>query len=74
MSKHYAKHADELVGDFKELIGASVAGQITHEQYQHLSMLIEAAIGNAVLGELEKAADQASALAAGLRRRAERYD
>ena len=74
MSKHYAKHSDELVENFKKMLGSSLTAQISSDHFKQFSMLIEAAIGNAVLGELERAADMATSLASDLRKHAERYD
>jgi hypothetical protein len=74
MTQHYEAHANRIVDAFKELLGEETAAQITQEHYDELSMLIESALSNSVIEELEKAADNVSALAANIRKHAENYD
>ena len=74
MSKHYEKHARELVSAFLELLDDNAKSCISQSDLGELAMMIEAAISTAALEQLEKAADDVEALSQSLRKYAEHYD
>ena len=74
MSEHYEKHAVQVAAAFFDLLDSDVSSRISDEHRQELAMLVEAAISTAVLEQLERAADQVSALSQSIRHGAEHYD
>ena len=72
MTEQYRQHAEKVVAGFKSILGDELSGQLGDEHLGELALLIESAIGNSILEELEKAADQLDLMADGLRRHAER--
>lgn len=73
MTQHYEEHANQIVRDFQALLAEDVRERLQQEQLDELSMMIEAAISTAVLGELEAVSDEISDLAVMVRRRGERW-
>jgi len=74
MSKHYEKHAEQVIDGFMNLLDEEVKSCITEADRGELTMLVEAAISTAALEQLEKAADEIAALSDRLRSYAEHYD
>ena len=74
MSKHYGKHAKQVVKGFKEVLDAKARDCISDDDYDQLAMLIESAISTSVLGAIEKVADDLEKNVRKIRREAERYD
>jgi hypothetical protein len=74
MSEHYEKHAEQVASAFMELLDESVRQAVSEEQRAELAMLVEAAISTAVLQQMERAAEEVSALSNRLRHYAEFYD
>ncbi len=74
MTQHYREHADQIVADFKELLGAKAANAVGEESFAELAMLIESGLTTSVVDAMEKAADQVGAMATEIRKHAERYD
>ena len=74
MSKHYEKHAEQVIDGFMNLLDDEVKSCISEADRGELTMLVEAAISTAALEQLEKAADEIAALSDRLRSYAEHYD
>lgn len=74
MSKHYEKHAEQVITGFMNLLGDEAKSCISEEDMDELTMLVEAAISTAALEQIEKAADEVAALSSRLRSYAEHYD
>lgn len=74
MSKHYEKHAEQVVSGFMEMLDDDARTCISESDLSELAMMIEAAISTAALEQLEKAADDVAALSKDLRKYAEYYD
>lgn len=74
MSKHYEKHAEQVIDGFMNLLDEEVKSCISEADRGELTMLVEAAISTAALEQLEKAADDIAALSDRLRSYAEHYD
>ncbi len=74
MSKHYEKHAEQVIDGFMNLLDEKVKSCISEVDRGELTMLVEAAISTAALEQLEKAADDIAALSDRLRSYAEHYD
>jgi hypothetical protein len=74
MSKHYEKHAEQVIDGFMNLLDEEVKSCISEADRGELAMLVEAAISTAALEQLEKAADEIAALSDRLRSYAEHYD
>jgi hypothetical protein len=74
MSKHYEKHAEQVIDGFMNLLDEEVKSCISEADRGELTMLVEAAISTAALEQLEKAADEIAALSDRLRSYAEHYD
>lgn len=74
MSKHYEKHAEQVIDGFMNLLDEEVKSCISEADRGELAMLVEAAISTAALEQLEKAADDIAALSDRLRSYAEHYD
>jgi len=65
-------HARHVVDSFRALVNTEAGGCLNEEHYSELALLVEGAIDTALLEQLEPLADQIEALAAEVRRRAER--
>ena len=74
MSKHYEKHAEQVIDGFMNLLDEEVKSCISEADRGELAMLVEAAISTAALEQLEKAANEIAALSDRLRSYAEHYD
>jgi hypothetical protein len=74
MSKHYEKHAEQVIDGFMNLLDEEVKSCISEADRGELTMLVEAAISTAALEQLENAADEIAALSDRLRSYAEHYD
>ena len=74
MSKHYEKHAEQVIDGFMGLLDEEVKSCISEADRGELTMLVEAAISTAALEQLERAADEIAALSNRLRSYAEYYD
>ena len=74
MSKHYEKHAQEIVQGFMDMLDEDAKSCISESDLGELAMMVEAAISTAALEQLEKAADDVAALSRSLRKYAEHYD
>jgi len=74
MSKHYEKHARQVVNGFMSLLDEEAKTCISESDQGELAMLVEAAISTAALEQLERAADDVEALSNSLRSYAEHYD
>ena len=74
MSKHYEKHAEQVIDGFMNLLDEEVKSCISEADRGELTMLVEAAISTAALEQLEKAAEEIAALTDRLRSYAEHYD
>jgi len=74
MSKHYEKHAEQVITGFMNLLGDEAKSCISEEDLSELTMLVEAAISTAALEQIENAADEVAALSTRLRSYAEHYD
>ena len=74
MSKHYEKHAEQVIDGFMNLLDEEVKSCISEADRGELAMLVEAAISTAALEQLENAADEIAALSDRLRSYAEHYD
>ena len=74
MTEHYAKNAQYIVDSFKELLDDETAAAVGEDQFDQLKMLIEAAIANLLLQNMERVADQVEDLAHSIRNDAENFD
>jgi hypothetical protein len=74
MSKHYEKHAEQVISGFMDLLDDEAKSCISEEDRGELAMLVEAAISTAALEQLQRAADDVEALSKRLRQYAEHYD
>ena len=74
MSKHYEKHAEQVVSGFIGLLDEEAKSCIKESNLSELAMMVEAAISTAALEQLERAADDVEALSKNLRKYAEYYD
>ena len=74
MTEHYAKNAQYIVDSFKELLSDEAIEAVGEDEFGQLTMLIEAAIANLLLQNMERVADQVEALAHSIREDAENFD
>jgi flagellin-specific chaperone FliS len=74
MSKHYEKHAEQVISGFMDLLDEEAKSCISESDLAELTMMVEAAISTAALQQLQKAADEVEALSKNLRQYAEHYD
>ena len=73
MAEHHRIRAEEIVNQFRELVGADQARQIPEDHLAELALLIESAIDTAVLERMEAAAAQLRSLAEQLAYDSEHY-
>ena len=73
MAQHSAKHAAEVVNQFKSLIGETTATGIDEEHFAELRLMIESAIDTAVLMRMERIATDIRHLAERVKHDAEHY-
>jgi len=73
MAQHSAKHAAEVVDQFKSLIGDAATASIDDEHFAELQLMIESAIDTAVLMRLERIATDIRHLAEQVKHDAEHY-
>ncbi len=73
MAQHSAKHAAEVVDQFRSLIGDETTAAIDEEHFAELRLMIESAIDTAVLMRLERIATDIRHLAERVKHDAEHY-
>lgn len=73
MAEHSARHAAQVVEQFRAMLDRETAAAIDPEHFEELRLMIESAIDTAVLMRLERIATEIGDLAKRVRHDAEAY-